>query len=532
MSQPEQFENNENRENSENKEERTMTDPYTSESSEDIYNTPDILQSGAEEHVQTEEEKDTQGLFSGNQQVSTDPYQTQQNPNTYAGGGQYGNYNSGNNPYGGNAGGGQYGNYNSGNNPYGGNAGGGQYGNYNSGNNPYGGNAGGGQYGNYNSGNNPYGGNHNGGQYGNYNAGNNPYGGNHNGNQYGNGQYGNGQYNNQPYGTPPYGGNIYSPYAAPQKKSHTGLIIGIVIAVIVLFLVAVFALAYKAVTMVTKEQRISERIDSDDYNFDDDYDYHHDEHDYDYDDYDDYDYDYGYDDDYGYDYDYDYDDDYGYDYDYDYDYDSDEYYTLHDDLKYDLSYSVYFENYEYDTDNDNIFIMVTYPVIEGDDIPNLDKINEALMEESEYFTDFYEEEYKDFIGDDGYFEAYSAGYVTYMDEKKMSVVFSENISTDYYDSAYLYCINIDLENGVVLDNEQLLSLDDDFSVEFRQRSDIQNGEISYLTSMTDQEITDYLNSSDVIVFYTPQGMEIGFNYEEGWVTVTYDEEYQQYLKIF
>ena len=73
--------------------------------------------------------------------------------------------------------------------------------------------------------------------------------------------------------------------------------------------------------------------------------------------------------------------------------------------------------------------------------------------------------------------------------------------------------------------------EDAFSVEFRKKSDVQNGEIIYLTGMTDQEITDHFNSSNIIVFYTPKGMEIGFNYEEGWVTVTY-EEYDEYLKVF
>ena len=48
---------------------------------------------------------------------------------------------------------------------------------------------------------------------------------------------------------------------------------------------------------------------------------------------------------------------------------------------------------------------------------------------------------------------------------------------------------------------------------------------------SDQQITDYFKSDDIIVFYTPNGMEIGFNYEEGWVTVTY-EEYEKYLKVF
>ena len=83
----------------------------------------------------------------------------------------------------------------------------------------------------------------------------------------------------------------------------------------------------------------------------------------------------------------------------------------------------------------------------------------------------------------------------------------------------------------MLENEQMLAIDDAFSVDFRTRSDEQNGEISDLTYMTDQQITQYFLSDDVIVFYTPKGMEIGFNYENGWVTVTY-EEYEQYLKVF
>ena len=126
--------------------------------------------------------------------------------------------------------------------------------------------------------------------------------------------------------------------------------------------------------------------------------------------------------------------------------------------------------------------------------------------------------------------------MTYMDEEKLSSVFKEDLYltdenggqiVDYY----LYSLNIDMEKGVVLDNRSMIDTDDDFSVDFRQRSDRQNGEISYLTSLSDQEITDYFESDDIIVFYTPLGMEIGFNYEYGWVTVTY-RDYEQYLKVF
>ncbi len=426
-------------------------------------------------------------------------------------------------------------------------------------NNPYGNNSYNGQNAQNN---NPYGNN----SYNGQNAqNNNPYGNNsYSGhNTQNNNPYGNGFYNEQNtqnnyqnvYGNPPYGNgnngnNPYSPYAVPQRKNNTGLIIGIVIGIIVLFLIAVFALAYKAVDLYTsekeKKRNTREEYDYDDYDDErdrshDDNDYYGDDH-YDYFDddyfYDDYPYPYG--DEFPYEYDYPYGDDFPYEYDY-YDFFGDDgeenvddgrYYSLHNEIRNDLQYSVKLEDYRYDTTYENVDIQVTYPVIEGSDVPNLDKLNGAIKEEVEFITEYFEEEYQDYMVDnDDYFVATSTGYVTYMDEEKLSIAFSEYIYSDYYNDVFVYCINIDMENGIVLDNESLLNTDDAFSVEFRKRSDIQNGEISYLTAMTDQEITKHFKSSDIIVFYIPQGMEIGFNYDAGWVTVTY-EDFEKYLKVF
>ncbi len=426
-------------------------------------------------------------------------------------------------------------------------------------NNPYGNNSYNGQNAQNN---NPYGNN----SYNGQNAqNNNPYGNNSYGGQntQNNNPYGNGFYNEQNtqnnyqnvYGNPPYGNgnngnNPYSPYAVPQRKNNTGLIIGIVIGIIVLFLIAVFALAYKAVDLYTsekeKKRNTREEYDYDDYDDErdrshDDNDYYGDDH-YDYFDddyfYDDYPYPYG--DEFPYEYDYPYGDDFPYEYDY-YDFFGDDgeenvddgrYYSLHNEIRNDLQYSVKLEDYRYDTTYENVDIQVTYPVIEGSDVPNLDKLNGAIKEEVEFITEYFEEEYQDYMVDnDDYFVATSTGYVTYMDEEKLSIAFSEYIYSDYYNDVFVYCINIDMENGIVLDNESLLNTDDAFSVEFRKRSDIQNGEISYLTAMTDQEITKHFKSSDIIVFYIPQGMEIGFNYDAGWVTVTY-EDFEKYLKVF
>ena len=348
---------------------------------------------------------------------------------------------------------------------------------------------------------------------------NNPYGGR---------QAQNGSFQGQnPYAQMPgNGGGQYSPYAEPAKKSNTKLIIGIVAGIIILFLVAVFALTYKAVTLFTEERERLRRNNFEEHEFNDNREKNREERrvENEIDPYDDFDY--------GYDY-YDQDDYYNdYFYDDDYDYDHDQYYTLHDDIKEDLSYGIEFDYYEYDTDLEDVAIVVSYPVIKGNQVPNLEHLNELIQSEVDLFKDYYEEEYADLMGEEGsYFSALSSGYVTYMDEEKLSIAFSEYIYTNDYNYAYLYSINIDMENGVVLDNENILGVDDEFSVEFRRKSDVQNGEISYLTSMTDQEITDYFNSPDIIVFYTPQGMEIGFNYEAGWVTVTY-EEFEQYLKVF
>lgn len=579
MSESKQFDNWNNNNGGEG--EGTGSDPYTVESSDDLYRTPNLDLTGGmaqenaadgvkeTEAVIVQEQEDTAAETVVCEVVDADAPEEaarevdDSEPVDYAGNAVAGMYGEAGQQaqgvgtgaaYGGNA----YGNYSNNNNPYGNNPYNGQnaqnsnaYGMnpYNGqnmqNNNPYGNNPYNGQ--NMQN-NNPYGNN----SYNGQNMQNNtPYGiAPYNGqNAQNNNPYGSNSYNGQntqnnyqnPYGNPPggngyNGNNPYSPFAMPPKKNNTGLIIGVVIGIIVLFLVAVFALAYKVVDLYTsekeKKRNSREEYEFDDYD-DDDWDYNHNG-----EDYDDY-----YDDDYFYnEYDYPFGDDYPYEYDY-YDFfgddndnggsvDDDRYYSLHNEIRDDLQYSVKLEDYRYDTTYENVDIQVTYPVITGENVPNLDKLNGAIKEEVDFITEYFEEEYQDYMLDDeDYFMATSTGYVTYMDEEKLSIAFSEYIYSDYYNDVFVYCINLDMENGIILDNESLLNTDDAFSVEFRKRSDNQNGEISYLTAMTDQEITRHFKSSDIIVFYIPQGMEIGFNYDAGWVTVTY-EDYEKYLKVF
>lgn len=208
-----------------------------------------------------------------------------------------------------------------------------------------------------------------------------------------------------------------------------------------------------------------------------------------------------------------------------------EYYgDIADAIRTDLDYSIEWENYEFDGNNENVMIAVDYPVLEGD-IPNIEILNQIIAEEVEYFEEFFAE-YSQYMLEDEIFAVYSEGCVTYMDEDTMSVVFCENIYTDYWQDCGLYCINIDMKNGVVIDNNSIIDVDSEFALDFRTRSREQNGNVKALDYMTDQDIAYYLASEGTsIVFYTPLGMEIGLNYGESYVTATY-QDYDQFLQKY
>lgn len=199
-------------------------------------------------------------------------------------------------------------------------------------------------------------------------------------------------------------------------------------------------------------------------------------------------------------------------------------------LRDDLSYSIKFDTASYQDRNGDVDIYCYYPIIEGD-IANKSYLNEIIYEEYEYFVDFYEENLQDEMWDDDYFTCTIEGYVTYMDEKTLSIVFAEDADTQDYFLIALYCINIDVENGVILNNTEILEANDDFSVDFRVREGEQN-ESDILDLYTDQELTEmFSNPVNLIIFYTPLGMEVGLNHDYGWATTTY-KDYEKYLKRF
>lgn len=253
--------------------------------------------------------------------------------------------------------------------------------------------------------------------------------------------------------------------------------------------------------------------------------------------------------DYDYDYDGDYDHDYEYNYDYDYDYDPDDYdgnhddsekensssayYEFHDAISEDLSYRVEFETYdEVMGENENISLNVVYPVFYSESEDDLTGVNNAAQKELKELQN-YVHSVSEWLSDNEEFTFEVESYVTYMDEEILSIAYMEYgyLNGEYYEG-YVISVNIDMDSKMALTNSQLLNIDDEFSIEFRNRCEKQNGEIESLNYYSDQDITELLTSEDsLIIFYTPLGMEVGFNYYYGWVTVTYPD-YQKYQRKF
>ncbi len=207
------------------------------------------------------------------------------------------------------------------------------------------------------------------------------------------------------------------------------------------------------------------------------------------------------------------------------------YKELKDASRSDLEYSVAWQDYSYGSDYENVYIIASYPELTGENIPNLDYINEYIADEVDYWVENFEDYVAEgYFGEDDEFLLMANAYVTYMDEEKISIVFYEYGEADGSDMYYLYSINVDVQNGVILDNASIVDMDEEFAVEFRERNREQNSADGYIDEMSDQEIEEYLNSPTMgVVFYTPLGLEVGVNLDYGWYTVTF-RDYEKYLK--
>ncbi len=215
----------------------------------------------------------------------------------------------------------------------------------------------------------------------------------------------------------------------------------------------------------------------------------------------------------------------------------DDYYVeLADAVREDLSYQIEWEEYDYVDDKTGATAVGRYPRLVGGTIPHVDELNERIEEEATYYSDLYAY-YKEWQeGENLSYASESIGYVTYMDEERISIVFQERFLMDLESSISLYSINIDLMSGEILDNGSVIEYSPELAKAFRNQNEYQNGAVEAVDGMNDEELLDFLSDPDTnIVFFTPVGLEIGYNYSTsdgtGWVTATL-KDYSRFTKKF
>lgn len=207
------------------------------------------------------------------------------------------------------------------------------------------------------------------------------------------------------------------------------------------------------------------------------------------------------------------------------------------DPSYEYGLERHFVNYSNVDGSTIVNANIAYIQFSGDTIPNEAELNRRIMEMT----------MNDFWGHlDGQTSLYSStseitymvdSFIPYNDDEKISILLDVNLYEDgYREDHYVYAINIDLVNGEIMDNGSILEIDETFAAMFRERNNAQNGEdVMGVINADDAEIAELLSSPETnIVFFSPYGMEVGYNYQTanytwGWVSITLSD-YEDYLK--
>ncbi len=211
---------------------------------------------------------------------------------------------------------------------------------------------------------------------------------------------------------------------------------------------------------------------------------------------------------------------------------SDEYYAdIADAVRVDLSYQIEWEDYSVESDRADASFNTIYPYIAGN-VPNQEKLNAYIEEEALFYKD-YCEWYVDQAGMTSC-HIQSIGYVTYMDEDTLSIVFQEQLALETEILPGLFDINIDLKTGTILEHTNMVSYTEELAQRFRKQNKAQNGESLTKEELSDEMLRQLLEGDGGVVFFTPLGMEIGLNFNGacnryGWATVTL-KDYEKYTK--
>lgn len=199
-----------------------------------------------------------------------------------------------------------------------------------------------------------------------------------------------------------------------------------------------------------------------------------------------------------------------------------------------------FIEYSDEIDDVEVKAYIAYIQLEGGEIPNEDEINRKILEMTANDLFGHLSGQKPYPYDCDSVTYMVDSFIPYNDGEKMSILLDVNIVQDeeYFMESYIYAINIDLENGTIIENDSLLKTDEAFAAMFREKCCAQNGDdIDGLNAIDDATLSYLLsNESTNIVFFSPYGMEVGYSYEamegtsssRGWVTITL-KDYEQYL---
>ncbi len=236
------------------------------------------------------------------------------------------------------------------------------------------------------------------------------------------------------------------------------------------------------------------------------------------------------------------------DYDY-YDRGTDCYY-FDDYISKDVKYSVNKRKLGYSNDDNwmaeygyeyanNLYMYGEFYELENTGLDNEKEINDFLYKMATYGPVFFEND-KDCIDEnDGYYtETYET--ITYMNDSTFSVLVEmygyvvTDVNTDNEDyvptSSTILSAVIDMNAGCTIQAEDLFEIDRNFTINFFEEANRQNGIDLYDKYSVDEVLSDFKNG-DLLFVYTPLGAEFCYPYPDysGYITYTCTD-YLKYLK--
>ena len=188
----------------------------------------------------------------------------------------------------------------------------------------------------------------------------------------------------------------------------------------------------------------------------------------------------------------------------------DEYYEkITDAIRDDLPYGVEWQECDLSRKQEDASFYALYPKLTGE-IRNRDYLNEIIEKQALLYKNYCQMYVEQAGFDSCHIQCF--GYVTNMDSEHLSVVFDQKFYLNNQSMPGLSAINIDVETGTILKKEQQFNYSTRLAERFRKQCQKQNGLELSENEWPTEMLRKLLSSDGGIFFYTPVGLEIGFNY--------------------